>query len=179
MAKRRVLVPFPQVTFRPARRQDRRALLRFIRAYYRMDRIRFNARAAGAAVRALINRPRQGRIWLILDDGRPVGYMVLAYSFSIEFGGREGTIDELYIQPRHRGRGIGASAMAFIQSVARSQGLRALDLEVAHWNTRARKVYAKAGFRSRERYTLMSRRLVAPKPRIRRRRRKIRSRRRR
>jgi ribosomal protein S18 acetylase RimI-like enzyme len=158
-----VQIPFPQVTFRRARRQDVPTLLRFIRAYYRHDRRPFNVRTAGTAVRTLLTHPRQGRIWLICDRGKPVGYVVLTFGFSLEFGGREAVLEELYLMPSSRHRGIGACAVSFITSEARLLGMRALHLEVASWNTAARRVYEKAGLRVRERYSLMSQRLSVPR----------------
>src|SRR3989338_432197 len=104
----RRLVPFPQVTFRRMRRQDIPAVLRFVRAYSRHDRRPFSARTAGAAVRALLTHPRQGRLWLICDRGRPIGYVVLTFGFSLEYGGREAIVEELYLVPSRRRRGIGA-----------------------------------------------------------------------
>jgi predicted acetyltransferase len=49
-----------------------------------------------------------GQAWLIVVDGKPVGYVVLTVSFSFEYRGYDAFIDELYIAGEHRQRELGA-----------------------------------------------------------------------
>jgi ribosomal protein S18 acetylase RimI-like enzyme len=49
--------------------------------------------------------------------------------------------------------------LARVEAEAATLGIRALHLEVARSNVRAQKLYGAAGFRARERFFLMSRRI--------------------
>ena len=40
------------------------------------------------------------------------GHFVLSFGFDIEFGGRQATLTELYLEERARGRGFGAGFVA-------------------------------------------------------------------
>lgn len=71
--------------------------------------------------------------------------MVLTLGFSIENGGRDAFIDEVYLLPEQRG-GRGDEVMAFVEAAARSLGVRNLYLEVVAGNDRATALYGKRGF---------------------------------
>ena len=51
---------------------------------------------ADGAMSRLIDDPSAGRVWIIRADKADVGYAVMVFSFSVEFGGRTAFIDELY-----------------------------------------------------------------------------------
>lgn len=101
------------------------------------------------ALRELIDNPLHGRALMIVRDGEPVGYAALCYGYSLEFRGRDGFIDELYVEPGHRGLGIAARALDRIETIARSDGVRALHLEVMDANPGAARLYARHGWRQR------------------------------
>jgi ribosomal protein S18 acetylase RimI-like enzyme len=118
----------------------------------------FDAPAARAAVARLIESEHAGRVWLIRTGDETIGYLVLTFSYSLEFGGRTALIDELWISPDHRGRGIGSQALAFAEREARAADARGLFLEVSPDNAGAERLYARAGFAGRE-FRLMYKRL--------------------
>jgi GNAT superfamily N-acetyltransferase len=99
------------------------------------------------------------RAWLFELEGRAVGYGVLTVGFSVEYGGRDGFIDDLYLAPEARGRGLGGQAMAFLEAEARALGINALHLEVGAENARALALYGRSGYADNGR-RLMSKRLV-------------------
>jgi len=109
------------------------------------------------AMAGLIADRSLGRLWLIQAGDQSVGYVVLTLSYSLEYGGREAFIDELFIQSDHRQQGIGTATLAFVDDQCQKLGIRALHLEVDRDNAPARHLYAKAGFVTNSRY-LMTRR---------------------
>ena len=67
-------------------------------------------------------------------------------------------VDDLYIVPDSRGRGIGKAVMAMLEAEARELGAKAMHLVVDPANAPARAVYDRAGFEGSH-WLLMSRRL--------------------
>lgn len=110
-----------------------------------------------AAVAPLLDGSPHGAVYVIGPTRAPVGYMIVTFGWSIEFGGLDGFVDELYIRPTVRGRGLATEALLTLPPALAEVGLRALHLEVDRENAAAQKLYAKAGFSARERYMLMSR----------------------
>lgn len=83
--------------------------------------------------------------FIIEKDGEAAGYMLLAYTFSQEAGGKTAWIEEIYILPQFRSKGLGKEAFAFIKKNIEPSCAR-LRLEVEDDNVRAKKLYSSLGF---------------------------------
>ena len=135
-------------------------LLPLMQGYYQDDGLVFTDTNVGA-LRQLLATPEWGRVWLIAVDAHTVGYAVLCFGYSVELGGREAYIDELYVERELRRRGIAKAALGLLLIEARDLGIRALHLEVDMTNERAVHLYASAGFVARDRYHFMTRTIGA------------------
>lgn len=113
------------------------------------------ARALGP----LLEGSPHGAVYLIGPKRAPVGYLVLSFGWSIEFGGLDAMLDELFIRPGVRGRGMASEVLQTIPKVLGEAGLRGLHLEVTTDDAATQRLYAKAGFKLRNGYHLMSRAL--------------------
>lgn len=78
------------------------------------------------------------------DNKIVMGYTLLAKSFSQEAGGFVLWIDELYVKPEFRCRGIGHNFFKFIKNNVKD--IKRIRLEVEKNNTRAVSLYKKMGF---------------------------------
>ena len=116
-----------------------------------------DARAAG--LQPLLDGIPHGAAYLIGPARAPIGYVVVTFGWSIEFGGMDGFIDELYIRPGVRGRGIATEVLLALPRALGDAGVKALHLEVDAGNDVAQRLYGRAGFRLREGYHLMTRTL--------------------
>jgi ribosomal protein S18 acetylase RimI-like enzyme len=95
-----------------------------------------------------------GRVWIILEQQKLVGYVVLTLGFSFEYHGREAFIDELYVEPDQRRKGVGRQAMEFVAERAREMGVHAIHLEVDNGNEPALELYRRDGYEDHGRYLL-------------------------
>ena len=145
-------------TFKPAEASDAEALLPMIRALCEHDGTPFDERSVAGALAQVVADERLGRVWLIESGGEAAGYIVLTFGFSLEFGGRDAFVDELYVRAEFRGRGLGRRAIELAEQACRERGVRALHLEVERANARAQELYRRSGFRDHDRY-LMTKRL--------------------
>jgi GNAT superfamily N-acetyltransferase len=102
----------------------------------------------------LIENEQFGRIWLILIEGETAGYIVLTFSYSLEYAGRDALIDELYLREEFRGFGIGKQTLQFVEDYCRAENIRAVHLEVDRTNIAAKTLYHKTGFVDHERHFL-------------------------
>jgi GNAT superfamily N-acetyltransferase len=124
-----------------------------VRAYYLEDGHSFHEERQLRALAVLADGEPLGRGWLIALAGRPIGYLVLTLGFSVEAGGAEGCIDEFYLVPAVRGRGLGGRALELVEAEARHLAVRRLYLEVEHGN-RALHLYRRAGYLDHQRFLL-------------------------
>ena len=128
-------------------------LEQFVRAYYVEDRHSFDEDRQPAALAALAAGEPFGRGWLIGLAERRVGYVVLSWSFNIEAGGREACLDELYLVPGVRRRGLGARVLVLVEAEARAFGVRRMFLEVERHN-RVIGLYRRAGYADHDRFLM-------------------------
>jgi ribosomal protein S18 acetylase RimI-like enzyme len=146
----------PTVELRVSGVADEAVLLEFARAFHAEDGHPLTGRGA-AAIGLVVRGHPLGRAWLIEEAGQVIGYAVLGLGFGIEYGGADAFVDDLYLVPPARGRGIGRTVLRLLELEARSLGLAALSLVVDPDNRRARRLYDRAGFED-------SHRLLMAKP---------------
>jgi ribosomal protein S18 acetylase RimI-like enzyme len=106
-----------------------------------------------------LNEAGFGRAWLIFEGEKLAGYVVLTLGFSFEYRGRDGYIDELYLDGQFRGRGIGRKTMEFVEEEARKLDVNAIHLEATRGNMAAIELYRRVGFVDHER-RLMTKKLT-------------------
>lgn len=85
--------------------------------------------------------------YFILCDGEIAGYSVCCLSASQEACGRLLWLDELYIKPQFRGKGLGTEFFAFLENSDEYEYIR---LEVEKENSRAMKLYSSLGYKDAE-----------------------------
>jgi ribosomal protein S18 acetylase RimI-like enzyme len=110
-------------------------LIELMRELYAHDRSSFEEQRARSALQLILANDSYGRVYLMCINAAIIGYLVVTFGFSLEYGGRDAFVDELYIQKEYRGQGIGKKALQFAEEICREQGIQALHLEVEHENT--------------------------------------------
>lgn len=131
-------------------------LLPLVAAYHLLEEISLSADIREKSVERLLNDETLGEVWLIRRSDRLIGYIVVCFGYSIEFGGREVVIDELYIEAPERGMGVGAEVLGKLKELVRAHDVVAIQLEVGQLNDRAKSLYVKSGFSYRDKYQLMT-----------------------
>ncbi len=131
---------------RPGTPADADVIVDLMRRYYGEDGYPFVEAEAREAVRRLIDDQSLGRLWVLLHEGRPVGYLAVTLGFSLEYRGRDAFVDELYIDQNARGAGLGRVAMETAEAYCEATGVRALHLEVESHRETARALYQRRGF---------------------------------
>ena len=146
---------------RAATLQDLETLIELMGEFYAESAVPFDAADARQAFVRLIEDSRLGSAWLLAIDQDVAGYFVMTVGFSVGFGGAVVTLDDLFVRPAFRGRGLGRAALEELRNEAVSRGIRALHLEVEPENHVAVALYRSAGFRER---TLRSMVVLLPSP---------------
>lgn len=150
-----------RVSLRAARPEDADSLFPMMRALYEHEGLAFPEETIRAALAALFASRETGAVWFLLADGAVAGYALATWGFSTEQGGRFLLLDELFVLPGDRGRGVGREALALLEEEARRGGGFAVRLEVGETNERARRLYAAAGYADPGR-RFLARRLGTP-----------------
>jgi ribosomal protein S18 acetylase RimI-like enzyme len=142
---------------RRAEARDLALLLDHMEAFNRFEQIAWTRAGGTPALERLMGDASLGHVGVLSEGDRTVGYFVLAWGYDLEWNGRDAFLTELFLAEDARGRGLGAAAMALVETAARAGGAHALHLMVRHDNERAMKVYERAGFKSPPRHFLSKR----------------------
>ncbi|HEX3550404.1 MAG TPA: GNAT family N-acetyltransferase [Candidatus Elarobacter sp.] len=68
--------------------------------------------ALGDALALFVDRPDYGFVWLGYDDGVPAACVSVSFGISTERGGLLARLDDLWVAPDRRRRGIGSALVA-------------------------------------------------------------------
>lgn len=110
-----------------------------------------------AALRPLLDGSPHGVAYLIGPRQGPAGYIIVSFGYSVEMGGIAGFVDEFYIRPSIRGRGMGSEVLRKLMPALADYGVVALSLEIGRDNPDAARLYSRLGFEAREDHHLMTR----------------------
>src|SRR5438477_4808534 len=122
------------VAMRQASEHDLADLLELMHEFYAEAGFPLNPDRARAAFLPLLVPGRLGEVWLAELDGQVAGHLVLTFCYSMEYGGRSAFVDDLFVRPTLRNRGVGRALVEHARAVCEELGVRAMHLEVARTN---------------------------------------------
>jgi GNAT superfamily N-acetyltransferase len=150
------------MSVRPAAPNDIPPLLALVRRYWEFEGIEgFAALRIELVLQRLLAEPRLGAIWVAESDGRLVGYLIAVLVLSVEHRGLMAEIDEFFVLPEARSRGVGRQLLAAAETALAARGCVRLQLQLALANSEARAFYQRRGYTARAGYELLDKHLAA------------------
>ncbi|WP_083101217.1 GNAT family N-acetyltransferase [Pseudophaeobacter leonis] len=134
-------------------------LLTLVEAFHLEQGLETSAEHRRAGIEPLLQGIPYGAVYIIGPTRAPIGYIVVTFGWSVEFGGMDGFVDEIYIRPPVRGRGLASEVLIELPKTPAQAGIKALHLEVDRDNAQAQRLYQRARFEPRDRYMLMTKNL--------------------
>ncbi len=131
---------------RAAMEDDVPLILLFIRRLAKYERLAHEVVATTDGLRHWLFGPRPAAEVVIAEwEGSPAGFALFFHNFST-FLGRPGVyLEDLYVEPAHRGRGIGRALLAHLARLAVERGCGRLEWWVLDWNEDAIRFYRSLG----------------------------------
>jgi GNAT superfamily N-acetyltransferase len=133
------------IEIRPARTDEIEEMLPLIRAYCEFYETVPNDAGLREMFEILINDPEQGAVFIARHDGRAVGFATLDWKWSSLKAARIGYLEDLFVEPETRGRGIADALIETCAQRCREHGRQAMQWMTAPDNHRAQKVYDRTG----------------------------------
>ena len=88
------------------------------------------------------------------DSGPAVGFALFCHTFSTFLGRRTLWLEDLYVRPEHRGRGVGRALLQRLASIARERGCGRFEWAVLDWNAPSIRFYEGLGARLMDDWTI-------------------------
>lgn len=127
---------------------DQSAVAALLVAQMLEHRIEAPGDAMEGAIAELITNKQFGDLFVAKVSGEVVGVAFLAVMMSMEHYGYLGWLEELYVAPAHRERGIGQALLDKVMEAARHRKLAAVELEVDIDHRRVESLYRRNGFQT-------------------------------
>jgi GNAT superfamily N-acetyltransferase len=133
-------------SLRPAVPADVPEVLRLIRGLAAYERLLHEATVTEAELHVALFGPLP-RIHAILAeaDGNPVGLALFYYTFNTFKARPNIFLEDLFVDPAHRGTGIGLALMRHVAQRALAEGCRRIEWRVLNWNQPAIDFYQRIG----------------------------------
>ena len=142
-------------SIRPARPEDAELLVNLVQELAVYEKLEQHARATPDDFRRHLFGPRPAAEAVVAEvNGQPVGFALWFSTFST-FRGQPGLyLEDVFVRPSCRGRGIGKALLAFVARRAVERGCGRLEWSVLDWNAPAIGFYRALGARPMDEWTV-------------------------
>jgi GNAT superfamily N-acetyltransferase len=143
------------LSIRPARPGDAALVFAFVRELAEYEKLSHEVAATEALIDAALFGA-QPRVFCDIAewDGAPVGNALWFLNFST-FTGRSGIyLEDLFVRPAFRGRGIGKALMVHLAQRCVAEGWTRFEWAVLDWNTPSIEFYKSIGAQLKDEWTI-------------------------
>ena len=138
--------PIPDPRLRPATEADLPALVGLIRELAEFEQLLHLVQVTPESLQPHLFGPRPVAEAVVgVEDGQVVAFALFFTNFST-FLGRPGLyLEDLYVQPAHRGSGLGKALLQHLGALAVARGCGRFEWSVLDWNANAIAFYERMG----------------------------------
>lgn len=122
-------------------------LMCYVEALYEHDDHHDSMVNIKEGVESLMRNEPLANAYFIKRKEEKIGYVLLTRYHSVKKGGLTLYIDELYVEPQHRRKGIGKTILDEILEIARSERVKTVWAQTELFNEGAQAFFRKGGFR--------------------------------
>jgi GNAT superfamily N-acetyltransferase len=134
------------IPIRPATPDDVATILRFVQDLAAFEREPDAVEATEAMLSEALFGPRPAAEAVIAEEaGAPVGFALFFHNFSTWKGRRGLYLEDLYVTPAARGRGVGGALLRHLAAIAVERNCARFEWAVLDWNADAIAVYRRMG----------------------------------
>ena len=143
------------LSIRPVRAEELDLVMQFIRELAEYEHLAHEVTATPDNIRAALfgPRPYAEAVFGCLDEV-PCGFALYFHNFSTFLGKPGLYLEDLYVRPAARGRGLGTRMLAWLARLALQRGCGRFEWAVLDWNEPALKVYRGLGARAAQDWTI-------------------------
>lgn len=151
----KITTPLPNFTIRSTTIADVPAILAFIQGIAEYERLSHEVIATEETLReTLFGEKPSAEVLLGEMEGKPICFVVFFHNFST-FNGRPGLyLEDLFVLPEWRGKGVGKIMLNYLAYLAHQRGCARFEWTVLDWNEPAIGFYKSLGAVPMEEWTV-------------------------
>jgi GNAT superfamily N-acetyltransferase len=149
-----VETPDPNLQLRTATDADAELILSFIKALAEYEKLSHEVVADVETLRKTLFGERQVAEVIIAEyDQKPAGFALFFHNYSTFLGKPGIFLEDLFVQPEYRGKGIGKQLLVQLAKIAVERDCGRVEWHVLDWNEPAIKFYRNLGAQSLDDWT--------------------------
>ncbi len=142
------------MTFRFACEADTPLILQFIRELANYEHMLDQVTASEDILADQLFRQKKAEVLFAVEEGQEIGFALFFHNFST-FLGRAGLyLEDLYVRPEHRGKGVGKALLKKLASIAVERGCGRMEWWCLDWNRPSIEFYCSLGAEPMEAWTV-------------------------
>lgn len=143
-----------ELTFRKAERKDTELILKFIKELAEYEKMQDEVVADVDNLKQWIFDKEKAEVIFAIVDNTEVGFALFFHNFST-FLGRAGIyLEDLYVMPEYRGKGIGKAILKKLAAIAVERGCGRLEWWCLDWNRPSIDFYLSLGAKPMDEWTV-------------------------
>lgn len=123
-----------KLTFRYAERKDVPLILQFIKDLAEYEKMLDEVVADEATLEEWIFDQKKAEVLFAMEEGKEVGFALFFHNFSTFFGRAGLYLEDLFVQPEHRGKGYGKRILQKLAAIAVERKCGRLEWWCLDWN---------------------------------------------
>lgn len=135
----------PGFSLRLARPEDSALILQFIMELADYEHLGGQVVATEDSIRTSIFEKKQADVLIGEAEGEAVAFAVVYYPYSTFIGGVYLYLEDLFVRPAHRNKGLGKAIFRCLAELAVRQGITRMEWWCLDWNTNSIEFYKKLG----------------------------------
>ena len=144
-----------ELTIRPAGEADVPVILELIRGLAEYERAPDEVVCDDARLReSLFGAKPDAEVLLACMGGAPAGFAVFFHNYSTWWGRRGLYLEDLFVRPAMRGKGIGKALLKALATIARDRECARMEWAVLDWNQPAIDFYRSLGAVAKDEWTV-------------------------
>jgi len=134
------------MNIRQATEADVPLILKFIRDLAIYEKLEHKVIATEQGLRqTLFGNPRFAEVVFAVEDGVEAGFALFFHNYSTFLGAPGIYLEDLFVKPEFRGRGLGKALLAHLAKLAKERGCGRVEWAVLDWNTPSINFYRSLG----------------------------------
>lgn len=104
--------------------------------------------------KTLFGKRAYAEVVLAYQDEKPAGFALFFHNYSTFLGKPGIYLEDLYVQPEFRGKGVGSALFSFLANLTQERACGRLEWWVLDWNKEAIGFYEKIGAKAMDEWTV-------------------------
>ncbi len=130
--------------------EDIPLLVNMMQEFYEESNFVLDRQWATDSFSAFLSDDSRGAAWIGYYNGDAAGYVVMTIRFSMEYGGLDAFIDDLFVRVPYRRQGLGQTLLDTLFAKCQQRKVLAVHVEVGQNNVAANALYGNCGLKLRE-----------------------------